>query len=190
VNARPSRSIATARKLAAALLDAHPSATLLVDGALRVIHANAAARLLLGARGGAGLAEVLPCVDAAAPGRCRAGALCASCAFRRCAERALGGEVARARGFVLAAGRAAADLHLAGSAVPIAHAGARHALLALDDANAVLADPAVVRVCAGCGRVQDEEGGWHPLHRYLEDRLGIEPAGPLCDACHGGARGR
>ena len=29
-------------------------------------------------------------------------------------------------------------------------------------------------VCAGCGRVEDEEGGWHPMHRYLEDRLGLK----------------
>jgi hypothetical protein len=187
VNARPSTTSATAaRKLAAALLDAHPSPTLLVDASLRVVHANGAARRLLGAREGRRLAEVLACVAPAAAGRCAPGTRCASCAFRRCVERALAGEPARERGFVLGAGGAAGDLHLIGAAVPFEREGVRHALLAVDDANAILADPGVVRVCAGCGRVQDEEGAWHPLHRYLEDRLGIEAGDVLCAACEGG----
>jgi hypothetical protein len=188
VNARPTRTISRTRKLGTALLDAHPSPTLLVDGAFRVAHANGAARRLLGARDGKSLADVLACVEPQSPGCCAPGSRCASCAFRHSVERALAGEPARERGFVLGTGgRAGADLHLIGSAVPFEHEGARYAILAVDDANAILADPGVVRVCAGCGRVQDEEGGWHPLHRYLEDRLGIESSGPLCDGC--GPRG-
>jgi PAS domain-containing protein len=190
VNARPSRSTPTARKLAAAVLDAHPSPTLVLDAALRVVHANAAARRLLGARDGDELAEVLPCIEPEAPGRCARGSRCAGCAFRRSVEHALAGEPARERGFVLRHGEGrGGDLHLLGSAVPFAHEGACHALLAVDDANAVLSDPALVRVCPGCGRVQDEEGAWYPLHLYLEDRLGLELAGPLCGACdaQGGA---
>jgi hypothetical protein len=193
VNARATRTTPATRKLGAALLDAHPSPTLLVDGALRVVHANGAARRLLGARDGKPLADVLACVEPRASGRCGPGSRCASCAFRRSVERALAGEPTRERGFVLGTGGGeSADLHLIGSAVPFEHEGVGYAILAVDDANAILADPVVVRVCAGCGRVQDEEGGWHPLHRYLEDRLGIEAAGALCDACGtrgGGERG-
>jgi hypothetical protein len=153
-----------------------------------VIYANAAARRLLGAREGEGLGEVFPCLEPQAPGRCAPGSRCAGCAFRRCVERALAGGQARERAFVLRSGAAGepADLHLIASAVPFDHGGVRHAILAVDDANAILADPGVVRVCAGCGRVQDEEGEWHPLHRYLEDRLGIESGGPLCGRCDPG----
>jgi PAS domain-containing protein len=193
VNARASRSTAAARKLGAALLEAHPMATLLVDPAFRVVHANGAARRLLGAREGLGLSDVLSCIHPHAPGRCEPGSRCAGCAFRRCVERALGGEPARDRGFVLKSGAAGepADLHLIGSAAPFDHDGVPHAILATDDANAILADPGIVRVCAGCGRVQDEEGEWHALHRYLEDRLGIESPGPLCQTCdpRGGGAG-
>jgi hypothetical protein len=40
-----------------------------------------------------------------------------------------------------------------------------------------------VRVCPGCGRVEDEEGQWHLLHRYLEDRVGLEAQDALCTTC-------
>jgi hypothetical protein len=80
-----------------------------------------------------------------------------------------------------------ADLHLIARATPFEGGGARQAILALDDANAILADPRIVRICDGCGRVRDEEGEWHPLHRFLEDRLGLEGAGQLCESCEGRA---
>ncbi|HEX9399890.1 MAG TPA: PAS domain-containing protein [Anaeromyxobacter sp.] len=185
------RTGSATRQLGAAILDAHPVATVVVDDAFRIVHANGAARRLLGAREGVKLVDALPCLEPRAPGGCGAGARCASCAFHRSVERALAGESVRARGFVLRNDRGTpADLHLLASAAPFERDGARHAILALEDANAILGDPGVVRVCDGCGRVQDEEGGWHPLHRYLEDRLGLEGTGPLCDACNTGRPSR
>jgi len=184
------RSGAAPRQLGAAILDAHPVPTLVVDASFRIVHANGAARRLLGAREGVKLGAALPCVEPRAPGACGTGARCAGCAVHRAAARALAGDSVRDRGFVLRSdGGAPADLHLLASAAPFARDGAPHAILALEDANAILADPGVVRVCEGCGRVQDEEGGWHPLHRYLEDRLGLESTGPLCDACEPGGPG-
>ena len=56
-------------------------------------------------------------------------------------------------------------------------------MLVLHDLDPILADPRVVRVCAGCGGVEDEEGEWLPLHRYLEDRLGLEAGEALCESC-------
>jgi hypothetical protein len=178
---------ASSAQLGAAVLEAHPVPTLLVAADLAVLRANAAARRLLGAREGRRLGEVVGCVEGRPPGGCAVGSRCGGCAFQRCVERALAGEPSRARGFVMrsGAGGAPADLHLIAVGAPFQGGGARHAILALDDANAILADPRVVRVCVGCGRVQDEEGGWHPLHRYLEDRLGLEGGGPLCDVCEG-----
>jgi hypothetical protein len=169
------------------MLEAHPMATLVVGADLVVVHANAAARRVLGARERVKIGDALSCVEARAPGRCGEGSRCGGCAFQRCIERALAGESSRARGFLLRSGARGepADLHLIALASPFDAAGARQAILALDDANAILADPRIVRVCEGCGRVQDEEGEWHPLHRYLEDRLGLEGGGPLCDACEG-----
>ncbi len=177
------------RQLGAAVLDAHPMPTLVVDAAFRIVLANRAAQRLLGARDGVKLGEVLCCVEAGAPGGCGAAARCAACAFHRAVERALREESVRERGFVLRSGPGArpADLHLLAFAAPFDRDGAPHAILSLTDANALLADPGVVQVCEGCGRVQDEEGEWHPLHRYLEDRLGLEACGPLCDVCDAGA---
>lgn len=179
-----------ARQLGAAVLEAHPMQTLVVDSALRVVYANRAAQRLLGVRDGMKLGDALSCAEAGAPGGCGTGPRCEPCAFHRSVERALRGETARERGFILrnGAGGEPADLHLLAFAAPFDRDGAPHAILALADANAILADPGVVRVCEGCGRVRDEEGRWHPLHRYLEDRLGLELAGPLCETCAGGSR--
>jgi PAS domain-containing protein len=172
------------RQIEAAVLDAHPVPTLVTDGDLQILMANAAARTMLGAREGVRLGEALSCTDAQSPGGCGEGPRCGSCAFLRAVQRALAGEAVRERGFVLR--EAGGDLHLLARAGPFVHGGGGLAILALDDANALLADPGVTSVCEGCGRVRDEEGGWHPLHRYLADRLGIEAPGPLCDRCAAG----
>ncbi len=169
--------------LSAAILEALPLATVVVDAAFRVVHANAAARQALGVRAGTSLGDALACAEAAA-GPCGARARCAGCAIRDAASRALAGERARARGLLVRSGPDGepADLHLLASAAPLHRGAARQAVLVLEDVDGILADPAIVRICAGCGRVEDDEGGWHPLHRFLEDRLGLLPE-ELCDAC-------
>jgi hypothetical protein len=179
-----------ARPLAAAALDAHPLPTLVVDGTLRVTVANVAARRLLGAAEGSALGDALGCVDARSPGVCGEGERCGGCEFRRAAKRALAGERVRERGFVIRGEHAVAggDAHLLADATPLKHEGQPHAVLAFTDMNALILDPSVgSRICEGCGRVQDDEGAWHPLHRYLQDHLDIE-TGPLCGDCAAGPR--
>jgi hypothetical protein len=177
------------RQTAAAALDAHPVPTVVVDSDFRIVLANDGARSLLGAPEGSSLVDALGCVDAREPGKCGETARCGGCNFRRCVERALAGEVARGRGFVLRGSHEGGlgDLHLLAIASPFEHGSAPHAILALYDANALVVDPGVMDVCGGCGRVQDEEGAWLPFHRYVEDRLGLELTGRLCDACERGA---
>jgi hypothetical protein len=177
--------------LAAAALEAHPLPTVIVDENLRVVTANGVARRILGAVEGVPLGDALGCVDAFVGAGCGTGPRCANCAFRRTAARAVHGETVRDRGFVMRGDAPENDLHLIARAGPFEHDG-RLAILALDDVNDMLGDPGILRVCEGCGRVKDEEGGWHPLHRYLQDRLGIETSGPLCEDCASGAvpRGR
>lgn len=187
---RTPASPATDEQLGAAALDAHPLPTLIVDGELKVVAANRVARRTLGVRAGVPLGDALGCVDAKLPGGCGAGVRCADCAFRRTARRAISGETVRDRGFVMRGDAPDGDFHLIARAGPLDHRGAGLAILALDDVNDMLRDPGILRVCEGCGRVKDEEGGWHPLHRYLEDRLGLESAGPLCEDCAGRPLGR
>ncbi len=172
-------------RLAAAVLDTLPAATLVVGASFRIAHANAAARAALGARAGASLADVLACGDGA-PGPC---ARCRGCAIHGAVSRALAGEPARARGFVPRSSPTGvpADLHLLATAAPFRRGRASRALLVLQDVDGLLLDPAIVRICAGCGRVEDDEGCWYPLHRFLEDRLGLSPEA-LCDRCERGAR--
>jgi hypothetical protein len=159
-----------------------------VDKDLKVVAANRVARRALGVQLGVPLGDALGCLDAKLPGGCGAGVRCADCAFRRTARRAISGETVRDRGFVMRGETPEGDFHLIARAGPLGLDGAELAILALEDVNEMLRDPGILRVCEGCGRVKDEEGGWHPLHRYLEDRLGIENAGPLCDDCAAGRR--
>ena len=171
--------------LHAAALECHPLPTVILDKDLKVVSANELARRVLGAHEGVPLGDALGCVDAALPGGCGAGQRCANCTFRRTAQRAINGETVRDRGFVMRGDTPENDLHLMARAGPFDNGGGRLAILALDDVNEMLRDPGFIRVCEGCGRVKDEEGGWHPLHRFLADRLGIETSGPLCDDCAG-----
>jgi hypothetical protein len=169
-------STSTDPLLAAAVLEGLPVATVLVDGALRVVHANALARAVLHAKPGDALDDALGCApDAPARG---------AATIRDAVARALAGERVRARAFLLRTGAHGepADLHLLACASPLDVGGVRHAVLVVDDADRILLDPSVVRICAGCGRVEDEDGGWHPLHVYLEDRLGLA-SDELCGAC-------
>jgi hypothetical protein len=157
----------------------------IVDGRLMVVSANELARRLLGAGEGVPLGDALGCVDARLPEGCGGGQRCNECAFRRTAQRAIAGETVRDRGFVMKGDRPEDDYHLIARACPFESDGGRLAILALDDLNDILRDPGVLRICEGCGRVKDESG-WHPLHRFLADRLGVETAGPLCDDCSDG----
>jgi PAS domain-containing protein len=170
--------------LGASILEALPCATLLVDPAYRIRHANRAARAALGRGAGGSLGEALGCTDPEIGG-CSPGGRCGGCEFRGAVRTALGGEPARARGFLLRAGGGTepADLHLLAMASPVESEGVTCAVLVLQDLEPILGDPGVVPVCAGCGAVEDEEGEWLPLHRYLEDRLGLEAGEGLCAAC-------
>lgn len=175
------------RPFGSAVLDAHPMPTVVVDATVRVVFANAPAKRLFGVREGVKLGEALACVDAK-DDACGLGPRCTGCAFRRVAVQAVAGTPGVERGFILRAGPGdPEDLHLLAFATPFERDGAPHAVLAFADVNALLGDPGIVKICEGCGKVQDEEGAWHALHLYLEDRLGLETAGGLCDDCHDGA---
>lgn len=171
-------------RLGAAILEAHPHPTVLVDRARRIVHANAAARAVLGARPGRELAESLGCVEAAF-GACKLTSRCERCAVGRVVAAALDGRPAKGRAFLLRSGEGGQpnDLHVLAFATPLERGGERHAVLVLQDVNALLGDPEVLGVCAGCGRIQDDDGEWYPLQRYLEDRVGLEVGDALCPGC-------
>ncbi len=170
-------------RLSAAVLGALPIATVIVDAAFRVVAANALGRAVLHAIPGETLDDALAYGGPPEPSR-------GAAVVRQAVARALAGERVRARAFLLRtdARGAPADLHLLACASPLELDGARHAVLVVDDADRILLDPAVVRICAGCGRVEDEDGGWHPLHRFLEDRLGLASEELCADCARDGRR--
>lgn len=171
-------------RLGASILDAHPYPTILVDRARRVVHANAAAAAALGAKAGQDVATAMGCTERAAG--CGTGGRCSRCGIDRVLASALAGDPARSRTFLLRTGPHGepADLHVLASAAPLARGGSPHAVLVIQDVNDLLTDPDVLRVCAGCGRIE-EEAEWYPLDRYLDDRLGLEAGDALCPRCAG-----
>lgn len=175
---------ATDPRLGAGILEALPHATFLVDADSRVVHANAAGRELFGVEPGSALGTVIGCAEAAGEA-CGARPGCSDCSIAEVVRRALAGEQARARAFLLRTGASGepADLHLLVAGAPFRGGGGAHAILVLQDVDQILADPCVVRICGACGRVRDEEGEWHPLHRYLQDRLGLEASEEICPGC-------
>jgi hypothetical protein len=165
-------------------LEDHPVATLLLDGELRVLHANAAARALLDPASTSGAGEILRCLEAAtAEGGCGSGGRCGHCLVRRVARSALAGVAARERAFLSRSGGGASGIHLLAAAAPAARAGRPAALVAVTDLAEVLALPAVLTVCAGCAKIRASAGGWIPLSAYLDERLGVEVSHGLCDGC-------
>lgn len=172
-------------KLGAAIAEVHPHPTVLVDRTRRIVFANAAARDRLGARAGMDLGSALGCAELG-DGRCGTEKRCARCAVDRVVERALGGERTRRRAYLLRTGPGGepADLHVLLSASALQRGGSAHAVLVLQDLNELLADPEVLSVCAGCGRIE-EDAEWYPLARYLEVRLGLEAGDALCPTCAG-----
>jgi PAS domain S-box-containing protein len=123
-----------------------------VDGDLRLLGINRAARVALGRgddaaqllmkRGG----EALHCVLAAGPGGCGRQDACTDCVIRRSVGHALEvGAVRRARAFMRLGGEDPVDVCLLVSASPLADHGATHAVLTLEDVSDVQLKEEVIR---------------------------------------------
>jgi hypothetical protein len=178
-------------RLRSSALEAHPNPTVLVDRERRIVLANAAARDALDVRAGRDLGSALHCAGGTCEG-CGGSARGARCPLDRVVRSALAGRSARGRAFLLRTGARGepADLHVLASAAPLARRGAPHAVVVLQDVDALLEGADLLRACAGCGRVEADDGEWYPLHRYLEDRLGVELPGPMCPRCGRGPHPR
>ena len=142
--------------LARVLFDASPVPSFLVDGDVRVLGMNSAARQTLGRDADPEAlltlrcGEVLGCVHAAGAGGCGRQRACADCVIRGSVRQALAlGPVHRARTFVqLRRGDDVADACLLVSAASIDGGGTPRAVLALEDVSEVTLEGEVVRALA------------------------------------------
>src|SRR6266496_2239700 len=164
--------------LLARIFDAYPAPTLLVDGDIRVLHANRAARdeLDLGA-GGELLrmrsGELLHCLNASAhPEGCGHADACRRCVLRGSVARALSsGAVRRARAFMQRSrgGRA--------------HEGRALAILTLEDVSEIVHLRSLLPICAGCRKIRDGDNYWRTVEEYFKQSLDIDFSHGFCEAC-------
>jgi len=177
--------------LLARIFDAYPSPTLLVDGDVRVLHANRAARDELDlAAGGEPLrmrsGELLQCLNTSAhPEGCGHADACRRCVVRGSVSRALSsGAVRRARAFMqLSRGGRVDEVHYLVSAAPIAHEGRALAILTLEDVSEIVHLRSLLPICAGCRKIRDGDNYWRTVEEYFKQSLDIDFSHGFCEAC-------
>lgn len=178
--------------LLAEVFDAYPAPTLLVDDDVRVLHANRAARLLLGLRGDGSDAiltrggELLHCVNASVhPAGCGHAEACKKCVVRNSVGAALStGAVRRARAFMQLRNEGRLDeVHFLVSAAPMRHDGRPLAILTLEDVSEIVRLRSLLPMCAGCRKIRDGENYWRTVEEYFKKSLDIDFSHSFCDEC-------
>jgi PAS domain-containing protein len=185
-------------ELLADVFDAYPAPTLLVDDDVRVLHANRAARDLLGLRGDGSDAlltrggELLHCVNAAAhPDGCGHADACKKCVIRNSVGAALSsGAVRRARAFMQLRNEGRLDeAHFLISAAPLlrnaprAEPGRPLVILTLEDVSEIVRLRSLLPICAGCRKIRDGENYWRTVEEYFKRSLDIDFSHSFCEAC-------
>jgi PAS domain-containing protein len=175
-----------------AALDAIPSFILVVDEDVRILHANAAARRLLGSA--ADLESVrlrraghpLHCVHSndVAEG-CGRGPHCRTCVVRGAVGTCLReGRVVREKTIFEQVGHhEPGDTWFMVTAAPFEHQGARVALLTLEDISELMVLRGIVPICSWCRRVRTGDNYWQTVERYVSAKLAVDWTHSICDEC-------
>lgn len=180
--------------LAAAVLDASPAATFVVDADARVLLLNRAARRalgldpaddagrILGQKGG----DLLGCVNAlASPTGCGGSPACHDCVVRGAVRGAAAGssivrgrtslQVERPEGFD--------EVSYLVSAAPARIDGRAVVILTLEDLSELAMLTSFLPICFHCRRVRDGENLWRSVEEYLKARGDIDFTHILCSQC-------
>jgi len=172
------------------VLAAMPVPSLLVDGEVRILHANpAAARLLrrtavsvVRMKGG----DVLRCLNAErSPSGCGTSDTCGSCIVRSSVDLAMrGGRIVRGRAMLeVVDDSRTSPLHLFVSASPFEHEGRPAVLLVLEDIGEIVELRSIIPICASCHKVRDDGDYWQSVESYFTRRLGVDFTHGLCPDC-------
>jgi PAS domain-containing protein len=174
--------------LLAAALEAIPVPLVLFDSELRARQVNAAARRLLDGVEALELRPeantVLGCVNRRST---RALGCGASPACRECVVRAAVAEAMRTLTSVreqLRFERAdGGDLYLQIVAAPFEHAGARAALVTVQDVTEHVHLLQIMPVCPRCRMVRTEMAHWDRVDRFIDEHRASEQVDSFCEAC-------
>jgi len=177
--------------LLAAVFDAYPAPTLLMDLDVRVLHMNGAAAELLSREAGGPVllrraGDALHCTNAVGEsGGCTKAAACRECGLRGAVlEAVAAGALRRRRAFLrLRTDAGISEAHFLVSAAPLLHAGQRLVIVTLDDLTEVTRLRSLIPVCSHCRRVRTEQNGWERLETYLKARLDVDFSHCICESC-------
>lgn len=180
--------------VAAAVLDASPAATFVVDEEGCLLLLNRAARRalglgpaedagrILGQKGG----DLLGCINAlASPAGCGGAPGCRDCVVRGAVRQAAAGDavvrgrtslqVERSEGFD--------EVSYLVSAAPAQIGGRAVVILTLEDLSDLAMLTSFLPICFHCRRVRDGEDLWKSVEEYLKARAEIDFTHILCDQC-------
>ncbi len=170
-------------------LDAVPVPVFIADFDVRILFVNRAGRALAGGDGVLDLrraGEVLGCLRATeTEAGCGNAPGCRRCVVRNSVSKAVfNGAVHRVRAFLeVARGGKTEERYFLVSAAPFEHEGRRLAILTLEDISEIVELRSMIPVCAGCGKIRDEENHWKKVEHYFHERLDVDFSHGFCESC-------
>jgi PAS domain-containing protein len=177
-----------------AILDAYPAPSLVVDGDVRPLLVNRAARGALGIEAQGTTEEtpldaagkLLHCVNAVeTPGGCGRSPGCKACVIRNAVGRALADDVTRRARTFLRVQRPAgiAEAHFLVSAAPVRQGDQVAVILTLEDLSEVVKLTSLLPICFHCRKVRNEESYWTTVEEYFRQTAEVEFSHALCPEC-------
>jgi transcriptional regulator of aromatic amino acid metabolism len=173
------------------VLDAMPSAVLVVDEDVRIIDANRAALTLIGSsRDGSRdllrAGEALHCLHAARhPEGCGRSAVCGDCIVRGAVQDALAGQqsLRRRTRMHLQLDDGEHDVYFHITASRFHYRGQALVLLVLEDISEFAELRSIVPICAQCKKVRQDADYWQSVESYVGRYMDLSFSHSYCPAC-------
>ncbi len=174
-----------------AVLDAMPSAVLVLNQALQIIDTNRAADDLIQSLPGPddGLLEpgnALHCLHAREhPDGCGHASVCSDCVIRKAIADALAGKDSlrlRTR-MNLRLGGQRRDVYFQITATGFHHQKRHLALLVLEDISEYMELRQIVPICAQCKKIRQDENYWQSVEKYVGRHMDLSFSHSYCPTC-------
>ncbi|MCX6967273.1 MAG: hypothetical protein NTZ46_05735 [Verrucomicrobia bacterium] len=173
------------------LLDAMPSAVLVVEEDVRIVDFNIAAQKFVGKEHAVVLqrraGDLLHCLHSSeTPGGCGHSKACRECPIRNSVDAALKGQTPPRQTVkleLIAPGRKPAEALFMLTVAPLTFEERRLALVILEDIREITMLRQMLPICAHCKQVRDDANYWQSVESYLELNLDIDFTHSLCPHC-------
>ncbi|MBI5532946.1 MAG: hypothetical protein HY898_09540 [Deltaproteobacteria bacterium] len=172
------------------VLDAVPSAVIVLDAQLNVVDLNRAASDAIGCDGPSTLrsacGEVVRCLNAMqAPAGCGTTPRCEHCVIRNGVRAASEGQPPRRRlhrMFMVREG-ATREVHYLVTVTAFAFEQGEFFLLNLEDVTEIAELRGLIPICASCKKVRNDQEFWEHVDSYLRKHTNLKFSHGLCPGC-------